>query len=540
MDEQVVFTTNNSGCVSNVHSFEQANLRQCNVGAKNSAVLVGADHLFVAQGQKALINVYDVSGSTKRESVEQRLPLPESVNCLEVVDSIPSIHEGVSGVDGVQHQLGAFHLPYLLLASTESGKLYVWELNSGVLLNVKQMAHYQNITKIKSVLGGKYIITSGMDSRVIVWQTVDLVSQEDPKPVAVIHDHTLPVTDFEVSCTSGAHLTTSGLKLFTTSLDSTVRCYDLNLCGNDGKMKYDSAASAVKLVATFSLPHAVHALALDPADRAIYLGTADGCYQLALYYKLNGTQMANLTQLSNNTNKGKLYSVLELNTAMTQDRNALFSMGQLVMEKVIDYSVEVLRVSLDGTVLLVGDSQGRVSITEIYSKQILRTLQALTTQDTLAGKVTNILLNVYSTEERDRLSTVLGSGDSHNSHHNTNKIPNLQRSMYDRSKLGQLHEIWFQTGAEIPSATAAIEDATPLSDLDAYLDHAKQQELVFQTVDRTGSEQIRQQTPGASASASGSAASPEEVARLQEQVHKLTEAYKELRSINETLLRDRV
>ena len=140
MDEQIIFTTTTAGTITNIHSFEQSNLRQCTVSAPNSAVQVGNKYLFVAQAQKALINVYNISGPHKRESIEQRLPLPEPVTCLEVVN-----HNTVSAttqIGGSLHKLPEFNLPYLLLATTESGKLYVWELNSGILLNVKPMAHY--------------------------------------------------------------------------------------------------------------------------------------------------------------------------------------------------------------------------------------------------------------------------------------------------------------------------------------------------------------------------------------------------------------
>ncbi|CAI4783331.1 CBM_collapsed_G0048330.mRNA.1.CDS.1 [Saccharomyces cerevisiae] len=231
MDEQVIFTTNTSGTIASVHSFEQINLRQCSTQSRNSCVQVGNKYLFIAQAQKALINVYNLSGSFKRESVEQRLPLPEILKCLEVVEN-----DGVQydRIQGVNHNLPDFNLPYLLLGSTESGKLYIWELNSGILLNVKPMAHYQSITKIKSILNGKYIITSGNDSRVIIWQTVDLVSasNDDPKPLCILHDHTLPVTDFQVSSSQGKFLSCTDTKLFTVSQDATIRCYDLSLIGS--------------------------------------------------------------------------------------------------------------------------------------------------------------------------------------------------------------------------------------------------------------------------------------------------------------------
>ena len=527
MDEQIIFTTNAGGSISNVHSYEQATLRQCAVGARNSAVRVGPRYLFVAQAKKALIHVYGAAYNVQRESVEQRLPLPEVVSCLEVVPRCAAPPSG-----GAQtHALPALDLPYLLLASTEAGKLYVWELGSGLLLNVKPAAHYQGITKIKSIMDGKYVVTSGKDARVIVWQTSDLVSQAEPRPVAVLHDHTLPVTDFEVSSAHGANLFTSGVKLYTVSKDATLRVYDLQSLVNQGNNRRrgngnNGSNATPQLLATFTLPYPVKCVALDPAERCVFLGTQTGCFSLQLYYKLGGNRMANLLQLSD-SNMGSIYSLVE---AAADARDALFAKGQLLCERLLDDSVVCLRVSMDGSIVLAGDSRGRVHVTEAFSKQVLKTLQPLSTSQTLHGEVTNILLSTYTTADSEKLS--LGAGlhgakAGGSQARGLEKLPVLQRVVFDKNDTTQKHDVWFQRGECIDTGSAQ----TPLADLEAYLAGVQAQESAFVELSGVSSEVSAASEPSQSAIEP----SQDEVAALKQNVAALTTAYSELRALHEQL-----
>ncbi|CCF56189.1 hypothetical protein KAFR_0A07550 [Kazachstania africana CBS 2517] len=515
MDEQIIFTTQGTGTVGNIHSFEQANLRTCTTNHRNSAVQINDKYLFVAQAKKALINVYNLSGPNKRESVEQRLPLPEAVNCLEIVENEIPIYSNRNTSNVYNYP--EFNLPYLLLASTESGKLYAWELNSGNLLNVKSMAHYQAITKIKSIMNGRYIITSGNDARIIIWQTVDLVSQEDPKPIAIIHDHTLPITDFEVSSTHGESLFSSGTKLYTASDDSTVKCYELNLYGSNNK----KVGNKPRLLASFSLPFAANYITLDPAERSIYLGTKFGCYSLSLYYNLESKKIVNLTQLSD-SNKGKIYSLI-FDEEKASSKNELFIRGQLVIERLMETEVSCLSISMDGTILLVGDTMGNVSVVEVFSKQILKTLHPLTTSQVTSGAVTNILAKAAYQDENEAL--IGFSKDVQKS--NDQKLPSLQRAIFDAKKPGQMHDVWHQIGPREGGSNSGM--VTPLNNLDQYLDNVMKQESHFVMIGQkiVSEERIVNKETQVDAS------KDEEIKELKQNIQVLTKAYKELRDIHE-------
>ena len=549
MDEQLIFTTHITGSIANIHSFEQSNLRQCSVNSKNSSVIVGNRYLFVAQAKKALINVYNISGSHKRESVEQRLPLPEAVNCLEVVDNNISF---VSSED-LEHKLAMFNLPYLLLASTESGKLYIWELNSGLLLNVKPMAHYQRITKIKSILNGKYIITSGKDSRVIIWQTIDLVTMEDPKPISIIHDHTLPVTDFQISNATGENLLTSGVKLFTTSEDCTIRCYNLDVDpsvgigknGNNGSSSTTSIQDQMikpTLLATFTFSNVIETLTLDPADRVCYFGTKVGCFALSLYYQLNEGRIINLLQTNN---KEKLYSLVDSMTVIDNNgnenkRGSLYSMGQLIVTKLSDCDVSIIKLNMDGTILLIGDKSGKIFVTEIYSRQILKTLQPLTTSQDATGGVTNIITYCYTTDSRDKLNitnpTNNTNSNNHNNNHSIQKVPSLQKSIYDKNQLNNYHDVWYQIGEEIDEKRDYI--INPLSDLNGYMSKLSEQDTIFATSNIAHNNNIKTTTTNSISDNVIEEKDADEVSQLKEQIKTLTDAYVELRQLHEKLYED--
>ncbi|CAR27134.1 hypothetical protein ZYGR_0I04060 [Zygosaccharomyces rouxii] len=490
MDEQVIFTTQNTGTVCNVHSLEQTSLRQLTVGSAHSAVQIGERYLLVAQSQKALINVYDISGDHKRESVEQRIPLPEVVCCLETVQNLQD-----------SPQAADLSLPWLLLASTPSGKLYVWEMNSGFLLRVKQMAHYQSITKIQSICNGKYVVTSGEDSRVIIWQTTDLVCEEEPKPVCILHDHTLSVTDFAVSSTCGD----SNVRLFTASQDATLRCYSLNL----------SRSVEPKQLATFTCPYPIQCLALDPADRACYVGTSQGVFNLSLYYRISGDKISNLIQ---ETSTNKLFSLVP---EPQESRDKLYSRGSLQVDKIVEANATRLEVSLDGSLLIVGDNDGHVAITEIFSKQVLRTIQPLTTAAS-NGAVTNLLI---ATQWKS------SSQPSLTQRHNFSKIPALQRNIHDKR---DLHELWFQIGQQPQSNP-------PQSNFEEYLNQVQAEQMLWSQSSTTPKPSAAP-IPTAATSATVTAdedSKDQEIAQLRENLTTLKGAYAELRSMHQTLLEDR-
>lgn len=331
-----------------VHGHQQHAAFKLANAPQNGAVLTGTgpqERLFVAQKMKALINVY----SWGKESIDQRIPVPEEISCLTLVH-----HPNTTTAINNPHELANFRLPWLLVAGSPTGKLYVWELSSGALLCVKH-AHYQGMRKAVVTRCGTFIITVGDDGRCMVWRTIDLISftdkaQSDVSTNALFHsmaDHTLPITDVVLSPTGQLQ----DLKVYTSSQDGTVREYDL---------------LTKQLVTTFVLPNPVTSLCLDPASRLLYCGLNNGVIRSVPMYTVNKHNQT----LEHIGGLGSIVTVSE------NDPNLEFT---FVNHQSNDSETLVtqLKVSLDGTLLISGDSKGRVLISDIISKQVIKSLTSL-------------------------------------------------------------------------------------------------------------------------------------------------------------------
>lgn len=497
MDEQLIFTSGTSGTVGTLHSLDQSNLRQCQTETRFSSCIVKRKYLFVAQSKKALIQVYNLNGSNKRESVEQRLPVPEVLQTIECVDE-----------DG------------LLLGATDGGKLYIWQLASGNLLNVKAMAHYQGIVKIRSICNGKYIVTAGNDSRLIFWQTMDLVQNDEPKPLFIIHDHTLPITDFVFSNTLGHTL--EG-KLYTVSKDMSLRCYQI------------SVNHEPYCISTFTFSSALNCISLDPADRAIYVGTDSGVIQVPVYYTISKSMIVNLLQHS----KTKIYSIVETIPGSLEidssTKEKMLLMGQISCMRLGNSAATLLATSLDGSLLVIGDSTGKCTVTEIFSNQPLKEVRALSTNDS-TGAVTNLILHPITQESESLLEATKATKPW--------KFINLQRAVVDRKTgINDVHVQFHDT---------TVHNVQPVSNFESYLDSVAAEEHIFHqtdsinsTVHRVG--QLQTQASAAAPAAEEGVSSDKndlfktkdkQIAQLNGTVASLTDAYKELRKMHEDLMKE--
>lgn len=208
-----------------------------------------------------------------------------------------------------------------------------------------------------------------------------------------------------------------------------------------------------------------------------------------------------------------------------EDLDALYAMGQLVCENVLNSNVSCLEISMDGTLLLIGDTEGKVSIAEIYSKQIIRTIQTLTTSQDSVGEVTNLLTNPYRLERGNLLleGESKGKQASNNNGHNFMKIPNLQRVIFDGKNKGHLHDIWYQIGE--PEAETDPNLALPLNDFNAYLEQVKTQESIFSHIGKVSSNvKVIDNKIDATSSLDSNAAKDEEITELKTNIEALTHA----------------
>lgn len=336
MDEVVLYVESDStsspamGLAVSLHSLNQfASFRDssCTLNGAVSTGMGDGAKLLTALSNKALLQVH----SWGKEGVDQRIPIPEALKCLAMC-----MHPS-------NRLMGSE--PWLCAGGSASGKVYVWEYALGALFAVVD-AHYQGVLQISFSLDSSYMVTAGMDARASVWRVCDLLQmyQQDRKltPFYAITDHSLDVTG---TCLVGA---SNDVRLYTTLRDATLRVYNV---------------PCKTLLATFILPRPAECLAVDPANRQVYVGLDDGRIRAIPLYRARNSVLESvvgarniITVESDNNLEETFVHHQQMDTCSTENP-----------------SVTTLALSFDATVLVSGDSLGRVMAADVATRQVTRT-----------------------------------------------------------------------------------------------------------------------------------------------------------------------
>lgn len=303
------------------HNFKNVTLPR---GSLNCAFHAGQERLFSTQHNSALLQVF----SWGRESALQNIVVPEK---LAVVAASP---------DGNWLVGGAF-----------SGRLFVWEVMSGNLVAVRE-SHYQEVTVLEFSSDGTWIFTGSKDSTVLAWRMLDLVNSSTG--MGASEGQTQPVYKW----TKVHSLDITGLRIvrghaknvFSSSLDNTVRCWDLE---------------SGEIVSTYILPQKVTSLAIDPAERAIFCGLINGDIMMVHRYKVNNLTGAVEGPKGNNEKVVISYG---------EDSNAVVFARPDSDQSTV--TVTSLELSFDGTILAAGYSDGHVYTWDIPTRQMGRKFAA--------------------------------------------------------------------------------------------------------------------------------------------------------------------
>ncbi|GMM47689.1 chromatin-binding/pre-rRNA-processing protein [Pichia kluyveri] len=324
--------------------------RQC-PSSPNASVNVSighGSHLLVALPERPVLHVYLYG----KESPEQIIPLPEILTSLTIYRDSNNNMKGD-----------------LLLGGSNSGRLYIWSLNSGLLLSVKQ-AHYQPLTHITTYSG--FIATGSKDSRIVIYTINSLFmnnneNNENEKPYAILTDHTLEITS--LTFTKGLN---NDIKLISSSLDSTIRIYSLTI--------------SAKLITTIVSTNPITSFVCDPAMRAIYIGMNNGNIRYVPLFKINPKNKI----IESVGGLGKIITLKPdtelLDTITVHAENH---------KDVSDIKITCMKLSFDGTLLITGDNLGSLYVIDITTKQIRKKMKDL------VGEICNIeLWNVKDNEEK--------------------------------------------------------------------------------------------------------------------------------------------
>lgn len=280
-------------------------------GSTLQAVHATHDRVFSVQHNSSVLLVYHWG----RDSATQTIVLPEK---LAVVKISPAGN--------------------WLIGGAQTGRLYIWEVMSGNLVAIREK-HYQEITVIEFGRDDSLVFTGSKDSTVLGWRLYDLVNSGECQPVYSWNKvHSLEIT--------GVRLGYGLRNVYTSSLDNTLRCWDLE---------------RNELVSTYILPEKIKAIAVDPAERAVYAGLINGDILIVSRYKLNAATGMVEGPKGNN----------EKITLTYQNNNEILLKRPDSDTKA---SVTCLDISFDGTVLAAGYSDGQAYTWDITTKQVLRKL----------------------------------------------------------------------------------------------------------------------------------------------------------------------
>lgn len=429
----------------------------------NGLVITGVnqgDKIFIASKNKALINVY----SWGKESPDQKIPIPEQLTCLVLCQNV-QLNQSFNVNE--EFSLPKFRLPHLLIGGSISGKIYVWELASGLLLTVKE-AHYQRVSNLKINNDGSFLISSGKDGRVLIWNILDLIDlsllnqEKIIKPIHVISDNSLEITDIFIN-----NNIQQDLKLYTCSKDCTIRLYSL---------------IDFKLLTTFVLSSPIESIIVDSADRIIFAGLSNGNIRQINLYEPN--PITNILE-----QKGGYGKIITIPEDMDLTETITYHNGSQISK---------LALSLDSSLLISGDSNGKIVACDIVSKQVVKEFKESN------GKISNIQI----------FSNFIDSNVTIDNK-NQRPIPQLKRELNQSND----QDVLFQIPSEIE------EDQF---NLNSYLDRVSKESLIFENLS-TANSQILIKT------GDNDSGKDEEINNLKDQLAKLKTAYKDLRGMYDEL-----
>ncbi|CZT15041.1 related to ribosomal assembly complex component Ipi3 [Ramularia collo-cygni] len=206
---------------------------------KKSATLpnclaVSESHVFAAQADKAVVHVYN----REKGNHEATVPFTERIGSITLAcdDTV-------------------------LIIGTVEGRIFLWETCTGRQVTTNQ-AHLQPVTGLVVDARSNFLLSASKDSTIHVWSLPALLSFSNANGVAPLRTFSLHRS--EVTSIVLGHSVSNCNFAVSTSKDKSCMIWDYHT-GN--------------LIRTYLLPGVPLCTALDPADRAAYVGYEDGSLQ---------------------------------------------------------------------------------------------------------------------------------------------------------------------------------------------------------------------------------------------------------------------
>ncbi|KAI9226414.1 MAG: WD40-repeat-containing domain protein, partial [Piptocephalis tieghemiana] len=250
-------------------------------------------------------------------------------------------------------------------AASPEGRIHLWDLASGELL-VSWIAHYRTIRALAFTDDEICLVSAGEDATVNVWSLSTIIrlsssSSSAPKPLHTWTDHSLPV--MALSLSSGPH---THARVFTCSLDQTVKVWSI---------------STGLLLGSLLFPMPLHTLALAPTELAVYVAgpRRPGEVLRADLHRLRShPQYPSVMRSIMQGKSGNDVVGIGLDQSVDTVQPAIYPITSSTATSSSSSSSPItipsLALSLDGTMLVGGCSDGSLRIWDTTSRQLLRSI----------------------------------------------------------------------------------------------------------------------------------------------------------------------
>ncbi|KAB8236851.1 putative ribosomal assembly complex component Ipi3 [Aspergillus alliaceus] len=219
-----------------------------------NCLAVSPSHVYAAQAEKAIVHVY----SREKGNQEAVIPFPERIRSIAIA----------GGKNGD-----------VLVLGTEGGRLILWETCTGRQV-ATTASHLSPVTSLIVDPSDNFILSGSADASIHVWSLVEILSftklpsgrdrQPPNSPIRTFSNHRAAITSLAVGHSSGRYNIA-----VSTAQDNTAIAWDYH---------------TGRVLRTFLLPASAVSSALDPVDRAFYVGYDDGSIQSVDLYKAQSIQ----------------------------------------------------------------------------------------------------------------------------------------------------------------------------------------------------------------------------------------------------------
>ncbi|KAJ5220215.1 hypothetical protein N7468_009419 [Penicillium chermesinum] len=241
-------------CVQELQPAPQLRATFKKSSAAANCLAVTASHIFAAQADKAVVHVY----SREKGNQEALIPFPERIRSIAVA--------------------GAKYGDVLVLG-TEGGRLLLWETCTGRQV-ATTASHLQPVTSLVVDPTSNFILSGSADASIHVWSIASILSfsktalardhQPTNSPIRTFSNHRAAITSLALG-----HSNSRQNIAVSTAKDNTAIVWDYH---------------TGRTLRTYLLPFSATCVALDPLDRAGYVGYEDGSVQSIDFYRHSSVQ----------------------------------------------------------------------------------------------------------------------------------------------------------------------------------------------------------------------------------------------------------